>query len=104
MTPEHARAARELIAFYLDSGVDALVGEEPLDRFAGGEVREETVRPQPSATIVVTTAARPVGFATSSSPPPSPEAAVMAARAAAKGAASLDALRAILDGFDGCAL
>ena len=28
----------------------------------------------------------------------------MAARTAAKGAASLDALRAILDGFDGCAL
>ncbi len=28
------KAARELIAFYLDAGVDALLGEEPIDRFA----------------------------------------------------------------------
>ena len=26
------KAARELIAFYLDAGVDALVGETPIDR------------------------------------------------------------------------
>jgi len=26
--------ARELISFYLDAGVDALVGEAPIDRFA----------------------------------------------------------------------
>ena len=26
--------ARELISFYLDAGVDAVVGEEPIDRFA----------------------------------------------------------------------
>src|SRR5208282_733104 len=29
-----AKTARELISFYLDAGVDALVGEEPVDRFA----------------------------------------------------------------------
>ena len=29
-----AKNARELISFYLDAGVDALVGEEPVDRFA----------------------------------------------------------------------
>ena len=29
-----AQSARELIAFYLDAGVDALIGEEPVDRFA----------------------------------------------------------------------
>ena len=28
------RDARELIAFYRDAGVDALLGEEPIDRFA----------------------------------------------------------------------
>ena len=33
-----------------------------------------------------------------------PEAAVMAAREAARSAASLDELRAMLDKFDGCAL
>ena len=36
--------------------------------------------------------------------PPSPEAAVMAARDAAKSAESLDALRALLDTFEGCML
>ena len=35
---------------------------------------------------------------------PAPDAAVMAAREAARSAASLDELRAILDGFEGCAL
>src|SRR5262249_48064924 len=37
-------------------------------------------------------------------PPPSPEAAVMAARQAARSAGTLDELRAILNGFEGCAL
>jgi DNA polymerase len=37
-------------------------------------------------------------------PPPPPDTAVMAAREAARGAASLDELRAILDRFDGCGL
>jgi DNA polymerase len=37
-------------------------------------------------------------------PPPSPEAAVMAAREAARSAASLEELRAILHRFEGCAL
>jgi DNA polymerase len=39
-----------------------------------------------------------------SAPPPSPDAAAMAAREAAKSAQSLDELRAILNGFEGCAL
>ena len=37
-------------------------------------------------------------------PPPAPDAAVMAAREAARNAASLDELRAILDRFEGCSL
>jgi len=28
------KQARELIAFYLDAGVDELVGEQPIDRMA----------------------------------------------------------------------
>jgi len=34
MTPDHARAARELLAFYAEAGVDALLGEEPVDRLS----------------------------------------------------------------------
>jgi uracil-DNA glycosylase len=107
MTPDRARAARELLAFYLEAGVDALLGEAPVDRFAGGEARAEAPRAQPSP---APTARRPPprpaasGEASSAVAPPAPEAAVMAARAAAKNAASLAELRAILDGFEGCAL
>jgi len=34
MMPSDHKAARELIDFYLEAGVDALLGEEPVDRFA----------------------------------------------------------------------
>ncbi|MEA2985673.1 MAG: uracil-DNA glycosylase [Alphaproteobacteria bacterium] len=34
MNPDTDKAARELLAFYLEAGVDAPVGEKPVDRFA----------------------------------------------------------------------
>src|SRR5207249_719275 len=34
MTPDRAKAVRELLAFYLQAGVDAAVGATPVDRFA----------------------------------------------------------------------
>src|SRR6266702_2944211 len=108
MTPDRARAARELLAFYLEAGVDALLGEAPVDRFAGGEARAEAPRAQPApAPAARRPPPRPApasGEASTAIAPPTPEAAVMAARAAAKNAASLAELRAILDGFEGCAL
>jgi uracil-DNA glycosylase family 4 len=127
MTPDRNCAARELLAFYVEAGVDALVGETPVDRFAG-EAREEPPGGRPSATIDRAAGApppRPDGLAAtlaarglasggesraqaapapSAPSPPSPDAAAMAARTAATRAATLDELRAILDGFDGCAL
>jgi uracil-DNA glycosylase len=102
------RAARELLTFYLDAGVDALLGEEPINRLT-----EEPVAPAP------TVAARPATPPTSASsrqaadrtffqaaapPPPAPDAAIMAARAAAKNAQSLDELRILLERFEGCTL
>ena len=103
------KAARELIAFYLDAGVDALLGEEPVNRMADDlapqrlgaaaspvaedttakRVRSEHARPQ-----------RPVSVAA----PASPDAAVMAAREAARNATTLEELRALLTAFEGCAL
>jgi uracil-DNA glycosylase len=105
-------AARELLAFYQEAGVDALLGEVPVDRFAGDA---------PAATADVDAAARPkAGTAPApvrtvlardldrngraSLAPPAPDAAVMAAREAAREAGSLDELRAILERFEGCAL
>jgi DNA polymerase len=88
-------SARELLAFYLEAGVDALVGETPVDHFA-----EPTVSPPPVARERAVRAADRVS-APSLAPP---DEAAMAAREAAKQADSLDTLRAILERFEGCAL
>jgi uracil-DNA glycosylase len=107
------KAARELIAFYLDAGVDAFLGEAPINRMA-----DDLARPRnASATLLEPKTRRaasepPVPPAQSplrqrpapgSSPPP-PEAAVMAAREAARNAKTLHELQALLATFEGCAL
>jgi uracil-DNA glycosylase family 4 len=137
MTPDRTKAARELLAFYLEAGADALLGEEPIDRF-GSQVeapsarpmlrdagqrpapREEAPRdrgrtvPRPEepasggrldrsaeaqrAKAEGQTAAIPPGA------PASPDVAIMDARTQARAATSLDELRRILAGFDGCEL
>ncbi|MGC1235775.1 MAG: uracil-DNA glycosylase [Xanthobacteraceae bacterium] len=111
------KAARELIAFYLDAGVDALLREEPVNRMAddtaaarlGGTASAppegkpaRRLRSEPPLPISSSQAApqRP-GLAAA---PASPDAAVMAAREAVKNATTLDELRALLADFEGCAL
>ncbi len=103
-----AKTIRELVTFYLDAGVDSLVGEEPIDRFA-----DETVQPTSSAAVSLPLPARrhketegPAAGtpAPAVAVPASPEAAVMAAREAAKNARTLDELRVMLDAFEGCML
>jgi DNA polymerase len=111
------RNARELLAFYRDAGVDALLGDEPVDRFADEFDRPA---PKPAASFPTGTLAGEIprsqslphkgagsGISTSAAigaAPASPEAAIMSARAAAKGAESLEALRALLETFEGCML
>ncbi len=96
------RDARELLSFYLEAGVDALVGEEPVDRMADeAPPPPVTVRPPPPP-APPRNAPEKVFFQTSA--PASPDAAVMAAREAAKTAATLDDLRALLENFEGCPL
>jgi DNA polymerase len=101
MTPEQTKAARELLAFYLEAGVDTALGEAPVDRFA--DVPEAVAGKAPIAAEGPRPLARPT-VREPAAPPPSPEAAVMAARTAARSAASLEELRAIVAGFEGCAL
>jgi uracil-DNA glycosylase family 4 len=97
-----AKDARELIAFYLDAGADALIGEDPVDRMA--EERPQPAIPvaPPSPPFSRKAGGNMTGPATVA--PASPEAAVMAAREAARSAATLDDLRALLQKFEGCAL
>ena len=101
MTPSREKSARDLLAFYTEAGVDALVGEQPVDRFAAVETPAapaRTAQPaMPPPTFDTRTRAASVA-------PPAPDEAAMAAREAAKSAKTLDELRVILDKFDGCAL
>jgi len=112
MTADRDLTARALLAFYQEAGVDALVGETPVDRLAG-DPPPTTPKAEPAR------ASADAGFGEAARPAParvpelrerpsaavlSPDAAVMAAREAAKSAASLAELKAILDRFEGCAL
>jgi uracil-DNA glycosylase family 4 len=95
--------ARELISFYLDAGVNALIGEQAVDRFA-----DEVAPPSRPAAERAPSPSLPRKRAERGLPqpaaPPSPEAAVMTARQAAKSAETLEALRALLEAFEGCML
>jgi len=111
MISGYDKAARELLTFYVEAGVDAALGEEPVDRFADpGSAFAETVRgaeasqpardrrPAPAAP------AMPAAPAVALHAPPPPEEAIAAAREAARSAADLAALKAIMTAFEGCAL
>ncbi len=104
-----AKSVRELVDFYLDAGVDALVGEEAVDRFAD----EVVPPPQPAAARAPSPSLPRKGVESSvtgtpaplvAPVPASPETAIMAARDAAKDARNLDELRALLEIFEGCML
>jgi uracil-DNA glycosylase len=108
-------AARELLDFYREAGVDALLEETPTDRFASDQAsaapaaRAEVARPKAEASAAATARSVParereLASRAAAAVPTSPDAAVMAARAAAKSAASLEELRAMLERFEGCAL
>jgi DNA polymerase len=104
MISEPAPTARELLAFYLEAGVDCALAEEPVDRLA-----ELETPPPPGITAA---AAPPVERAQPLAAPavirgeaaPAPDVAIATAREAARTAPTLDALRELMEKFDGCAL
>ena len=83
-----------MLDWYRAAGVDLAVGEEPVDRFAQ--------RPPAAATTPRAEAARPPAAAAGPAGPVGGDPGE--ARRLAASAASLDELRAILDGYDGCGL
>jgi DNA polymerase len=122
-----AHDSRALIAFYVEAGVDAVLADAPIDRFAAEAAPSTNARPAEEPRF--TPDDGPDGFPDESTPirragrvgtsrpelaapaspavlaaPPSPDAAIMAAREAARRASSLDELRGMLEGFDGCGL
>ena len=104
--PDPAPTLRQLLTFYLEAGVDCALTDEPVNRLAEPETvpvasaapREasplRTLREMPAA--IPATPRSDVAVA--------PEAAIASAREAARTAPSLEALRALLENFDGCAL
>jgi uracil-DNA glycosylase family 4 len=114
-----------ILAFYVESGVDAVLQEEPTDRLSGdalpaaaGVMPEAAAMPEAAergrgarATPMPSPAAGapPTSRRMTVLPQPGPDTAapadaVMAARELARSAASLEELRGLLDGFEGCGL
>ena len=106
MTPEPAPTVSQLLAFYLEAGVDCALSDEPANRLAEPEqpanvrISAREVAP-PSRSLREAPA---VFAAPASDVLPAPEAAIATAREAARSAASLDVLHEMLEKFDGCAL
>src|SRR5450432_1450499 len=103
-SPDPAPNVAQLLALYLEAVADCALAEEPVDRLADPDIapaaREtataQSVRPAPTRP---TPAPLPVTRGE-----PAPEIAIASAREAAHTAPSLEALRALLETFDGCAL
>jgi uracil-DNA glycosylase len=108
-----------ILAFYVESGVDAVLQEEPADRLSGDASPASTaVTMSEAAERVPAARAAPMPAPAAGPAPPRrvtavpqspgdatpPADAVMAARELARSAASLDELRGLLDAFEGCGL
>src|ERR1700694_2348736 len=98
MTPESAPTVLQLLAFYLEAGVDCALTEAPVNRLSDsriGAAARQTVLPNPVRTIPAATPAPRVEAA------PAPEAAILSAREAARTAPTLAALRELLEKIRG---
>jgi uracil-DNA glycosylase len=101
--PEPVPNIRQLLAFYLEAGVDCALNDEPVNRLADPDiappVRQAVAQAPQPLRVAPTTVAR-----AAAEPPPAPDAAIASAREAARTAPTLEALRELMEKFDGCAL
>jgi uracil-DNA glycosylase family 4 len=105
MTPDPAPTVQQLLAFYLEAGVDCALADAPVNRLADPDIIVsrpiEAAPPSPVRTIPAAPAAVAPARGEAAV---APEAAITSAREAARTAPSLEALRELLEKFDGCAL
>lgn len=105
MMPEPAPTVAQLLAFYLEAGVDCALMDEPVNRLLDEDIGlhapAEAAPKRPPLTGMPTAAPRPAAPARTEV---APDIAVAAAREAARTAPTLDALRGMLEAFEGCAL
>jgi len=100
MTPDPAPTVSQLLAFYLEAGVDCALSDAPVNRLADPDIRPVEATPAPAAPARTMPAISPAR----AEPPPAPEQAIASAREAARAAPTLAVLRDLLEKFDGCAL
>src|ERR1700684_4005721 len=104
MMPDPAPTVQQLLAFYLEAGVDCALTEEPVNRLADPDIVPAAPEASPKPLRTVPAASSPGNLVPRGEATAPPEAAIMSAREAARTAPSLEALRALLEKFDGCAL
>ena len=106
MTPDPAPTVRQLLAFYLEAGVDCALADEPVNRLSDPEVAPAAsgMAPAQPPTLAKAAVAKPAIAAPRGEPAPAPDVAIASAREAARTAPTLAALRALLENFEGCAL
>jgi uracil-DNA glycosylase len=110
VTSEPAPTVQQLLAFYLEAGVDCALAEEPVNRLSDPVAPVPAGANPPPPAYTEPSPARPAGaalppaHAMPAEPASSPDAAIASAREAARTAPSLEALRSLLENFDGCAL
>jgi DNA polymerase len=103
MTPDPAPTVSQLLAFYLEAGVDCALSETPINRLADPDIRPAAVEATPARTEPARAMPAMISPARAE-PPPAPEQAIASAREAARTAPTLAVLRDLLEKFDGCAL
>src|SRR5436190_16109687 len=100
MTPDSAPTVRQLLAFYLEAGVDCALTEAPVNRLSDADIGPAPREAAPAPLRTMAAAIPP----SRSEAAPAPEVAILSAREAARTAPTLEALRTLLENFDGCAL
>jgi uracil-DNA glycosylase family 4 len=102
--PEPTPTVQQLLAFYLEAGVDCALADEPTDRLAEPDRAPAAVPREipPSRTVKEIPPTNPPVPRNEAAA--APEAAIMSAREAARTAPSLAVLRELLEKFEGCAL
>jgi uracil-DNA glycosylase family 4 len=105
MTPDPAPTVQQLLAFYLEAGVDCALTETPVNRLSDPDIIAARPSEAPPPSPVRTIPAAPAAITPACGEAVvAPEAAIISAREAARTAPTLEALRALLENFDGCAL
>lgn len=90
LTSDDSAALLAALSWQIEAGVDECIGEEPVDRFQAAKEAPAPKTTKQSDPVVTRESVEPDG--------------VTAARRAAAEAESLEALRAAMENFEGCAL